>query len=103
MAVGRHMAKADLDNIAYQLYTQYNQLMDAALSAATLVAPFTAAQLAANTGYTVQEATDLISGINVLNTLRTLSRRNVAAAQVDTNEAATASQALVALGKFGGL
>ena len=97
--VGIHYTKADWNNRAYQLRQIYLQFCELAEQMAAEVAPYDAAGLAALTGFTTQEATDLISGVNVADKLRQVSIVN---GTPDAGLCATASQAQVALGKFGG-
>ena len=100
--IGRHYTKADWDNRAFALKQAYDNFCALAQQMAADVAPYTAAALVTRVndpGFQNQEAVDLISGINVADTLRQLSLVNGTPAQAQAN---TASQASVALGKFGG-
>lgn len=103
--IGRHYTAQDINNLAFQLSQAYDQFCDLAETLAAVVAPYSDATLSARiTGLTQQDALDFISGVNVANALRLHSLRNTDGPTIAANpsQAATASQAAVALGKFSG-
>ena len=99
MTVGQHLSPTDWNNLAYQLLQSYLSFCQQATFLANAVAPYNAAQLSALTGFSTDDATTLISGANVALALTQLSQVN---GTPSGGQAQTASQAQVALGKFGG-
>lgn len=99
MSVGQHFTKDDWNNKAFALLTAYQNFCTQAQALAAYLAPVTDQALMDATGYSADDVTVLKSGANVAKALADLSAVNGTPA---TQQAQTASQAAVALGKFGG-
>lgn len=97
--VGTHMTKTDWDNQATLLFSLYQQFCAQAQKLAGYLAPLTDQDVIDRTGYAPQDVVDLKSGVSVAKALADLSAVN---GTPSTQQAQTASQAAVALGKFGG-
>lgn len=109
MAIGIHLKKPDIDNMASQLLRTFQSLQEQAAEMAAIVAPYTdtqfVAQVNANTNdannvMTLADADNFISAASVVGKLVKVAAVN---GTPDPGDCATASQTAVLLSRFGGV